>query len=49
MSEKDKRDQVLVIRITTKEKAKLMKYAKDQCVNLSALVRKLLFKELGMD
>ena len=43
------RQQVLVVKVTTEEKKKITEFATQQCVNISALVRKLLFKELEKD
>ena len=40
------RNKVLVVKVTAKEKKRITEYAKGQCVNVSALVRKLLFERL---
>lgn len=40
------RDHVLTIKITADERRELAQYAADRCVNVSALVRKLLFEQL---
>jgi hypothetical protein len=43
----DKRDNVLAVKMTADEKRRVTEYAKAQCVNMSALVRKLLFDKLS--
>ena len=40
------RDNVLVVKVTAEEKKKITEFATKQCVNVSALVRKLLFDKL---
>ncbi len=50
VTEKGKRrDHVLAVKVTAAEKKKVMEYVKGQCVNMSALVRKLLFDRLKQD
>ena len=41
------RDCILAVKVTAAEKEKITEYAERQCVNVSALVRKLLFDKLG--
>lgn len=43
---KEFRDQVLVVKVTFEEKKRIAEYAEKQCINVSALVRKLLFERL---
>ena len=40
------RDRVLVVKVTEGEKREITEYTKRQCVNVSALVRKLLFEKM---
>jgi hypothetical protein len=40
------RNRVLAIKVTAEEKKKITDYAAQQCVNVSALVRQLLFDRL---
>lgn len=40
------RDCVLVVKVTVDEKKEIAEFAARQCVNVSALVRKLLFEKL---
>lgn len=40
------RDNVLVVKVTAEEKKKITEFATKQCINVSALVRKLLFDKL---
>ena len=44
--EKPRKDRVLAIRITRDEAATVARFAADRCLNVSALVRKLLFDEV---
>lgn len=43
------RNCVLVVKVTATEKEKVTKYAAERSVNVSALVRKLLFQRLEQD
>jgi len=40
------RDCVLAIKVTADERLELARFAADRCINVSALVRKLLFEQL---
>lgn len=42
----DRRDNVLAVKMTADEKKRVTEYAKVKCINMSALVRKLLFEKL---
>ena len=42
------RDQVLAVKVTVDEKKKITEFAAERCVNVSALVRKLLFEQIGI-
>jgi len=42
------RDRVLAIKVTADEKKKLDEYAEKNSVNISAMVRKLLFNQLQL-
>ena len=44
---KQNRNSVLAVKVTSDEKLRITEYAREQCVNVSALVRKLLFERLG--
>ena len=43
------RDRILAVKVTVDEKKKITEFAERQCVNVSALVRKLLFDKLRED
>ena len=43
------RDRILAVKVTVDEKKEITKFAEKQCVNVSALVRKLLFNKLKED
>ena len=40
------RDCILAVKVTAAEKKEIAEFAAEQCVNVSALVRKLLFEQL---
>jgi len=40
------RDRILAVKVTAVEKKEITEYAKRQCINISALIRKLLFEKL---
>lgn len=40
------RDCILAVKVTTEEKKKIVDFAAEKCINVSALVRKLLFEQL---
>lgn len=43
------RDRILAVKVTAKEKMKVTQYAARKCVNVSALIRQLLFERLKQD
>jgi len=43
---KSNRDHVLSIKVTADEKNKITDFASERCINVSALVRKLLFEQM---
>ena len=43
------RNCVLAVKVTAAEKNKITEFAAEQCINVSALVRKLLFDQLKKD
>jgi len=42
-----RRDAILTVKVTAEEKERIMQYANERCVNVSALIRKLLFDKLN--
>ena len=47
--DKKNRDCILAVKVTAEEKKRIVEFAAKRCVNMSALVRKLLFDELDID
>lgn len=46
VKKRNPRDRVLAVKVTAAEKKKIIEYATEHSVNVSALVRKLLFDQL---
>lgn len=46
---KNNRNCVLAVKVTAEEKKRIMEYTKNLCVNMSALVRMLLFNQMKKD